>query len=38
MEAVCGLCHWPYVEEDQEALDERCERCPVERMLREGGG
>ena len=34
MEEVCGLCHWPFVE-DQEALDARCERCPVERILKE---
>lgn len=34
MEEVCGLCHWPFVE-GQAALDERCERCPVVRMVME---
>ena len=34
---VCGLCHWPFVE-GQEALDARCERCPVVRMVMEVDG
>ena len=38
MDAVCGLCHWPYIETDQEVLDERCAACPVERLLKEVGG
>lgn len=38
MEAVCSICHFPYVETDQEALDERCAACPVERVLKEVGG
>ncbi|MBQ7346055.1 MAG: hypothetical protein IJW45_08360 [Oscillospiraceae bacterium] len=37
MEAVCELCHWPYVETDQEQLEERCAACPVERCLKEVG-
>lgn len=37
MEEVCGLCHWPFVE-DQEELDARCEKCPVVRMLMEADG
>lgn len=36
MEAVCELCHWPFVE-DQEGLEERCAACPVERCLKEVG-
>lgn len=35
MTAVCDLCHYPYVETDQEALEERCEVCPVEKLLKE---
>lgn len=38
MEAVCSLCHYPYVETNQEALDVRCDACPVERLLKEVGG
>lgn len=38
MTAVCELCHWPYAETDQDALDARCAVCPVERMLKEVGG
>lgn len=34
MEAVCGLCHWPYVLTDQEALDAVCENCPAEKKIR----
>ena len=34
MTAVCGTCHWPYVETDQEALDDRCMNCPVENVIR----
>ena len=33
MEAVCGLCHWPYVL-SQEALDAVCENCPAEKKIR----
>lgn len=33
MTAVCSTCHWPYVETDQEALDDRCLNCPVERAV-----
>ena len=35
MTAVCDLCHWPYVEENQDALDRRCANCPVESVIRE---
>lgn len=38
MEAVCGICHFPYAETDQESLDDRCTACPVERLLKEVGG
>lgn len=40
MTAVCSICHWPYVETDQEALDDRCMNCSVECAIRaalEGG-
>lgn len=33
MTKVCEICHWPYVETDQEALDARCEGCPVEQAV-----
>jgi hypothetical protein len=27
---ICeDYCRWPYVETDQEAMDERCTACPV---------
>ena len=35
MEAVCELCHWPYVLIDQAQLDAMCDNCPVERILEE---
>lgn len=38
MEAVCGICHFPYVETDQEDLDDRCAACPIEQLLKEVGG
>lgn len=34
MERICDLCHHPYVETDQEALDEICSTCPVEAEIR----
>lgn len=34
MTAVCSICHWPYAETDQEAMDNRCENCSVERAIR----
>jgi hypothetical protein len=34
MEAVCSICHHPYVETEQEALDAVCENCPVECKIR----
>lgn len=33
MVKVCEICHWPYVETDQEALDARCVDCPVEKAV-----
>lgn len=33
MTAVCEICHWPYAETDQEALDARCECCLVEQAV-----
>ncbi len=35
MEAVCEICHHPYVVMDQDELDVLCSRCPVERLLKE---
>ena len=36
MEAVCDICHWPYVYRDQDVMHaEKCENCPVERKIRE---
>lgn len=34
MTVVCSICHWPYVETDQEVLDDRCMNCPVESAIR----
>lgn len=33
MEQICELCHWPYVETDQETMDERCDACTVMAQL-----
>lgn len=38
MEAVCGICHFPYVATDQEVLDGHCAACPIEQLLKEVGG
>lgn len=35
MEAVCEICHHPYVVTDQDELDALCSNCPVERLLKE---
>ena len=35
MEQVCELCHWPYIETDQEEMDARCAACPIEAQLRQ---
>ena len=35
MELICDRCHYPYVEEDQEAMDATCEICPIEERIRE---
>ena len=30
MDKVCGLCHWPYVYQDEKNLySERCDYCPA---------
>lgn len=34
MEEACQLCHWPYIENNQEEMDDRCAKCPVERLLK----
>ena len=34
MEAVCDMCHWPYVC-GEVALDQKCENCPAEQKIRE---
>lgn len=34
MEAVCDMCHQPYVL-TQDALDVKCSECPAERKIRE---
>ena len=34
LEAVCDICHWPYVYRDSEIMHaERCDNCPVEALL-----
>ena len=35
MEAACDLCFYPTIACSQEWLDEKCEKCPLERKLRE---
>ncbi len=30
---ICDLCHWPYVEKDQEKMDEICYCCEVSSKL-----
>lgn len=36
LEAVCDICHWPYVYRDDEVMhDEKCDNCPAEKALRE---
>lgn len=38
MEAVCEVCHWPYVYRDSEIMnDEKCKYCPVKAVLNKGG-
>ena len=37
MEAVCDICHWPFVEKSEEALNVHCEDCPVEKILKTVG-
>ena len=34
MEAVCDMCHWPYVC-SQLRLDVKCADCPAEKKIRE---
>ena len=34
MEAVCDLCHWPYVYRDSEVMyAEKCGHCPMRELL-----
>lgn len=33
MEAVCEICHFPYIETEQEAMTDRCDGCPVMQAL-----
>lgn len=34
MTAVCDVCHWPYVYEDEETMkEEKCDCCPVEEVM-----
>lgn len=34
MTAVCDVCHWPYVYEDEETMkEEKCDCCPVEAVM-----
>lgn len=35
MEQACTLCHRPYVETDQQVLDDLCAECPIEKALRQ---
>jgi hypothetical protein len=34
MEQICDRCHYPYIINDQEQLDERCEARPIEAAIR----
>ena len=34
LEAVCDICHWPYVYRDDEVMHaEKCDHCPIEALL-----
>ena len=34
LEAVCDICHWPYVYRDSEIMHaEKCDHCPIEALL-----
>lgn len=34
LEAVCDICHWPYVYRDDEVMHaEKCDHCTVEAIL-----
>jgi hypothetical protein len=35
METVCGLCWYPCIACSQDWLDEKCEDCPMEKLLNE---
>ena len=35
MEAACECCRWPFFCKSQEALDDKCEVCPVYAVLEE---
>lgn len=34
MTLICDNCRWPYLEEDQERMTERCDTCPIEAAIR----
>lgn len=35
MATGCDLCHLPYITEDQDAMDEICDKCELGRLLQE---
>lgn len=32
LDETCELCHWPYIEQDQEQMTQRCLDCPIVRL------
>lgn len=34
MEIACALCHYPYKCKNQDTLDEICEACPLEGVIK----
>lgn len=34
MTLICEHCRWPYLEEDQERMTERCDTCQIEAAIR----
>lgn len=37
MEIGCKLCHYPFIAESQEELDEQCDSCPLRAYLNKRG-
>ena len=33
LSAACALCHYPYIAESQDAMEEICESCPIVPLL-----